>query len=200
MSVPQQSLNTLHNTGVIFASNHLSEWDPILVTAALPWISRFMPLFYISHDKSHYPSNGWRKYLYGGLFFKAWGAYPAYRGLKNYEKSLSYHIEILSLGGSLCVFPEGGKSKTGKLGEGRPGVAFLAQHANVPVVPVLIQGIFKLSLKDFLLRRKTISFRFGEPLFPKDLFGSSKDITLSDYKVGASKIMDAIKVLQKHDS
>ena len=62
---------------VIFACNHASEIDPFIVPASLPFWSRFSPLFYATRERAFYDTNGWRKYLFGGMFINAWGGYPA---------------------------------------------------------------------------------------------------------------------------
>src|SRR3989344_5971123 len=59
--------------GVIFATNHSSELDPILVPASLPFLSKFMPMFYVSRPREFYSTSGWRWFLYGGLFFTLCG-------------------------------------------------------------------------------------------------------------------------------
>ena len=47
---------------------------------------------------------------------------------------------ILSGGDSVLIFPEGTRSRTGKLQEFKPGVGLIAQELGVPVIPVYIQG------------------------------------------------------------
>lgn len=59
--------------GVIFASNHSNELEPVLLPASLPFLSRLMPMFYTSREHKFYTDFGWRKYIYGGTFFKLWG-------------------------------------------------------------------------------------------------------------------------------
>ena len=102
---------------IIFASNHVSELDPVLVRAALPCFSRFAPLFYVSRENYLDSIEGIRKHLYGGVFFKAWGAYPVEAGKKDYAKSLKNHVNLLKDGCSVCIFPEGRMSEDGNLGE-----------------------------------------------------------------------------------
>ena len=53
---------------IIVASNHISELDPLLVIAALPFFCRHIPLFYVSREKGFYKVN-WRSVIYGGNFF-----------------------------------------------------------------------------------------------------------------------------------
>ena len=47
---------------------------------------------------------------------------------------------ILSGGDSVLIFPEGTRSRTGKLQEFKPGVGLIAQELGAPVIPVYIQG------------------------------------------------------------
>lgn len=190
-----KNLKSLKGDGVIFATNHISEWDPILVTAALPLLGRFTPLFYVSMVKSHYTNSGMMKHIYGGNFFKAWGAHPVYKGEKDYEKALVHHIDLLNSGQSLCIFPEGKRSETGELGKPRGGVAFLAHRTNKPVVPVSIQGIHKMSAKEFFSRKRKIIITFGEVLKLEDIFSDVENISLEGYKRGSEMILEDIKKL-----
>jgi len=150
--------------GVIFAVNHTSELDSILVPAALPFLSRFSPMFYTSREKSFYSRSGWRQRFYGGNFFKLWGAYPVGVGLKDYGKELLTHTKILRDGGSLCIFPEGRRSDNGRPMEPKGGVGYLALKTGAPVVPVGISGAFLLTLADFFGRRRRVILRFGRPM------------------------------------
>src|SRR3989344_3817444 len=49
--------------GVIFAVSHSSELDSILVPAALPFLSPFLPMFYTSREWTFYKTSGWRRYF-----------------------------------------------------------------------------------------------------------------------------------------
>ena len=122
-------------------------------------------MFYTSLTRKHYVNSGIRKHIYGGLFFKAWGAYPVYRGLNDYEKSLKHHIEILNSKRSLCFFPEGKVTKTGELSEAKGGIAFLSHHTQTPIVPVRISGVFRMGFFDILHGKRNVSVEFGKPVY-----------------------------------
>ena len=185
----------------IFASNHISELDPILIAACLPFLSSHLPLFYTSREKGFYKDKKrLKKILYGGIFFKAWGAYQVYVGLKNYEYALRNHIHILLDNSSVCIFPEGKRSSENEKITAKGGVAYLAHRTNVPIIPVRIHGLKQTSLLDFLLRKRVVKVVFGEPIYIKDLFADVSKITVNehrnDYVEAAVLIMKKVKALQ----
>jgi len=149
---------------VIFASNHSSELDPILLPAGLPFWTRFSPIYYTSREKKFYVHSGWRQMIYGGTFFKIWGSHQIFSGLKDYEKSLANHIRLLREGKNLMVFPEGHITPDGTIQRAHGGMAYLAEYCHRLVVPVGISGAFKVSMKDFLLRKRKIIMTFGKPV------------------------------------
>lgn len=135
----------------------------------MPYFSRFLPVFYASRESKFYDTSGWRRHFYGGLFFKAWGGYPIFGGLKDYEKSLPFHIAILNDGGNLCVFPEGGKSRDGRVQEAKGGMAYLSERTGVPVIPVAISGEVGMSLQEFFQGQRHVRVHFCAPVFQNEL-------------------------------
>ena len=184
-------LNAKAGRGVIFAANHSSEWDPILVPAALPFFSRLLPVFYVSRSRDFYKTSGWRQVLYGGFLFKLWGAHAGVSGVRDYAQSLAPHLALLARGGSVLIFPEGRKTRDGNIqNEAHGGVAYLARATGAPVVPVRIFGDFNMSLADFLLRRRRIEVVFGTPI-------SLAENTLADYKQDAQAILAEIAAIHR---
>lgn len=152
--------------GLLFAPNHISEWDAIMVRIALPFGAFFYPLYYVAMTKDHYQYEkfGWRKYLYGGTLFKMLGAYPAYLGIRDYQASLVNHIELLEYGKSVCIFPEGKISvNTFKPGEAKGGIGFLAEYTMTDIIPVTLKGLERISwAKVFTLRRPMVSVEYKD--------------------------------------
>lgn len=182
----------------IFAANHWSEIDPILVAASFPFFSKHLPLFYTCLERRFYQNKGpIKKIIYGGVFFKIWGAHPVYIGLKNYEQSLKNHINILCNEGSICIFPEGKKNAENKPIKVKGGVSFLVHKTQFPVIPVSISGAQFMTWRDFFSRKRKIKIVFGKPLYAKNIF--KEQIVLhehqDDYKTAANLIMDKIKRL-----
>lgn len=180
-------------TNAIFAVNHSSESDPILLPASLPFFSHFSPIFYTSREQSFYKYSGWRQHFYGGNFFKAWGAYPVQVGLNDYARSMANHIPIILDGGSLCIFPEGKKTRDGLIQPAKGGVAYLAYATGRPIVPVRYDGTYQLRFKDFIRRKRRLKVTFGEPIY---ITGEPGTLTIEDFKKQANLVMDKIRDME----
>lgn len=168
---------------IIFAGNHSSELDPILLPASLSLFSPLSPIFYVSREKEFYKRQTILRWLfYREWFFKIWGAHRLQIGKQDYKKSLKNHIAILNQGGCVFIFPEGEKSKDGKLLLAHGGVAYLSRVTGALIVPVSINGVFGMRLVDFLLRRRNITLTFGNPVVP----------STENYKAEAQELMDII--------
>ena len=63
----------------------------------------------------------------------------------------------------VLVFPEGHRSHDGRLQPFEPGIGLLAQESEVPVQPILVEGL-KLVNGKWWPKRGTVAVRFGEPL------------------------------------
>lgn len=190
--------------GAIFAVNHTSELNPILVPATLPFLSRLMPMFYVSRETAFYLRDGKKSFslkqiFYGGNFFKLWGAYPASVGTGDYELALRNHIKILNDGRSVCIFPEGKITRDGLVGEGKPGVAYLLWRTRVPVIPVAIRGDYRMTFRDFIFRNRTVTVSYGAPITAVEVFKvalkEGRQPTLEELKEATSVIMARIRGL-----
>lgn len=56
------------------------------------------------------------------------------------RSAISKAIKLLNSGQPICIFPEGTRSRVGSMIEGKKGVLLIARIANVPMVPVGIEG------------------------------------------------------------
>ncbi len=180
---------------IIFACNHASEIDPFIIPASLPFCSRFSPLFYATRERSFYDRNGWRKYLFGGLFINAWGGYTAIVGLNDYEKSLVNHITIARDGGSFCIYPEGGITSTGRLQPAKGGLAYLAERGDCIIIPVGVSGTFRTHFSDFFLGKRHIIVNFGKPITQQELRSQvirTPELGLHAYKLEAEYVMSRV--------
>lgn len=133
-----ENLAKVHNgRGVILVSNHRTQLDPIFLAAAFPFFSQLRPLYYVSR-----PSGGYTHlrlgFLFGGFLFKIWGAYPVYRGLKDYRLSLRNPLRLLGERKTVCIFPEGGIPDTPGFGPAHSGVRYLAEYSGATILPTAI--------------------------------------------------------------
>jgi 1-acyl-sn-glycerol-3-phosphate acyltransferase len=135
---------------VILAPNHFSNWDHFFSAVYLRRKVRFMA-------KSQLFSNP------AGIFiFSHGGVFPVRRGHHDEEAFVTAH-SILDRGGCVLIYAEGGRSRTGGLGEPRPGVGRLALESGVPVVPVAIHG--SIGVRGWRrLRFPKVSVQYGDAL------------------------------------
>ncbi len=154
-------------SNAIFAPNHVSELDPILIPAALPFWSRFSPMFYVSSpmkefDESQYR---WKRHFYSSdLFHHVLGGYEVIRGLRDYNKALAPHLTLLARGNNICIFPESGITRDGTLKVFHGGVIHLAHASGAPIIPVAISGVYQMTARLFFSRKRHITVEFGAPI------------------------------------
>lgn len=72
-------------------------------------------------------------------------------------------------GYSMAIFPEGTRSKDGKLREFKKGSLKLATMAKAPVVPVSINGAYRAYEIDRKFKPIDITVTFGEPIYTENL-------------------------------
>lgn len=129
---------------VIICPNHISLLDPPVVGALLN-----RRIYFMAKDELF--KNPFLKLLLGtGL-----KAFPVKRGTADLS-AIKTALTYLKKGKAIGIFPEGTRSKTGKLQKAEPGVALLAIKGNAPVVPVGIKGKYGLFSK--------IIINIGEPI------------------------------------
>jgi 1-acyl-sn-glycerol-3-phosphate acyltransferase len=142
--------NVPRSGALILAPNHFSQMDHFFVGVHLRRQVRFMA-------KSQMFGPPVLTYIY-----KHGGVFPVRRGHRD-EESLETAFTILRQGGMLLVYAEGGRSRSGELGEVKPGIGRIALESGAPVVPVAIQGSEGVRRwKRFRFPKVTV--QFGEPL------------------------------------
>jgi 1-acyl-sn-glycerol-3-phosphate acyltransferase len=120
--------------GVILASNHLSFVDSVVIPIVVPRKVVFLA-------KSDYFTGTGVRGTASRLWFEGLGMLPVDRDdTKAAIASLDTALEVLRRGEAFGIYPEGTRSRDGRLYRGRTGVAHLALTAGVPVVPVGLTG------------------------------------------------------------
>jgi 1-acyl-sn-glycerol-3-phosphate acyltransferase len=153
--------NVPKSGALILAPNHFSQMDHFFVGLYLRRKVRFM-----AKSQMFGPPVLTYVYKHGGVF-------PVRRGHHD-EEAMKTAAMILEQGEMLLVYAEGGRSRSGKLKEVKPGIGRIALESGAPVVPVVIHGSEKVR------RWKRLSFpkvtvQFGEPRsFPVEQASSSE--------------------------
>ncbi|MCS7061650.1 MAG: lysophospholipid acyltransferase family protein [Anaerolineae bacterium] len=135
----------------ILATNHLTSWDPPLIFA---FSSPRVRVTVLAADK-------WRKVPPILVLFNLMGAIWVKRGEVD-RAALRKCVKVLQSGGVIGMSPEGTRSRTGGLIRGRPGVAYLARKAGVPILPVALWGVEQIGPSLRRLRRANVYLRVGE--------------------------------------
>jgi 1-acyl-sn-glycerol-3-phosphate acyltransferase len=141
---------------LVLAPNHFSQMDHFFVGVYLRRKIRFMA-------KSQLFGPPVLTYIY-----KHGGAFPVRRGHHD-EEAFKTAFTILDQGEMLLVYAEGGRSRSGNLGEVKPGLGRIGLESGAPVVPVAIHGSERVRRwKRFRFPKVTV--QFGEPLsFPVEV-------------------------------
>ena len=138
---------------VLLTPNHFSQMDHFFAGVYLRRKLRFMAKSQLFGPPVLTPI-----FTHGGVF-------PVRRGYRD-EEAFRTVSAIFDQGGSVLVYAEGGRSRTGGLGDPRPGIGRIALESGVPVVPVAIHG--SGSVRKFKkLTFPKVTVQYGEPIaFP----------------------------------
>jgi 1-acyl-sn-glycerol-3-phosphate acyltransferase len=137
---------------VLLACNHQSFLDPVLATLALPRECDYMA----------------RDTLFANPFFRrlilSLNAFPIRRGEADVT-AIKETLRRLKAGRLVTTFPEGTRTQDGRIGPMLAGIGSVAKKANVPIVPVLIEGAYEAWPRHQRLPgRCEITVVYGEPI------------------------------------
>ena len=127
-----------------------------------------------------------------GWFIKKLNAIPISRGEYD-RKGLERSVELLKEGKALVLFPEGSRSKNGKLHEPRPGIGKIALEAEVPIVPAYVSN--SRNLIQSALKGKSIGVSFDTPVDPTWLRKVPRN--KEGYRLIGQEIMRRINILKE---
>ncbi len=180
--------NVPRTGGVLLASNHLSFFDSVVIPVVAPRKVAFLA-------KSDYFTGHGIKGTLQRAWFEGLGMLPVDRDdTAAAIDSLETALEVLGRGEAFGIYPEGSRSRDGRLYRGRTGVAHLALTAGVPVVPVGLQGTEKIQpVGSNRPRLAKVTVAFGEPL---DFTGRGEGVPLGRARREVTdEIMAAIQAL-----
>lgn len=163
--------------GVIFASNHKSNWDPLVIAVASTRRLRFMAKAELFKNKIV------------GKVITAVGAFPVERKGGDVG-AIKTSLKILRDDGAMLIFPEGKRVANEDKLEAKPGTVMIAIRSKVPVLPIYISGKYRWFSK--------ITVTFGEPIYYEEYYDEKPVVEeLQDLSNVLLKTMRSYKVEEK---
>jgi 1-acyl-sn-glycerol-3-phosphate acyltransferase len=163
IEVDTRGADRLPSGGFVYAANHQSLIDILVLAAVLPgdfkWVAK--------QSLMKVPVLGWHLALSGHVGVERAGE------RKTAVDAITKFVEVLTAGKPLLIFPEGTRSRDGNLKTFKNGGFHAALRADVPVVPVMLDGTYSLMSKEKASmetpKGSPVRVRLGHPIYPGDL-------------------------------
>lgn len=160
--------------GYILAANHLSLWDPPLVATLVPAHIHYMA----KQELFEIP-------IFSKLI-RVLGVFPVKRATAD-RGAIRRAINLLQTGEIVGIFPEGTRSKTGRLQQPEAGLELISNLAKVPVIPVAIIGTNRVFKGGSFFPRFEV--HFGKAICPVDKHSDENKNNLTE------KVMQSIQTM-----
>lgn len=173
---------------VILAANHASFIDPPLVGSGV-----HRGINYLARESLfRFPGIGW--------LLRNWNAVPVDRDGGG-AKGLKIILDRLLAGNAIILFPEGTRTKDGKLQPARSGIGLTVIKSNAVVIPVRVFGTYEAYGRHMKIPLpKSIAVKYGRPMMFEKLRAEaktcSKDRLKQIYQEVADQLMGEIAKLQ----
>ncbi len=155
--------------GIVYLANHASMFDIWALQAALPGQLRFIG----KKELTRIPIFGWIWKYSGNIPFDR-------KKPKEYVRMLAKAAQTLGDGKCIILFPEGTRTKDGKLQEFKRGSFSVALNSKATIVPVTINGSFSILKKgSFIINPGLITLVIHDPLIPSgDWSGKERELEM----------------------
>src|SRR5262245_44831183 len=165
---------------VILAANHASFIDPPLVGAGLR-----RGINYLARESLfRFPVVGW--------VLHRWNTVPVDREGGG-ARGLKAILDRLLAGGAIILFPEGTRTRDGKLQPARSGIGLTVIKSTAPVVPVRVFGTFEAFGRHMRFPRpRRIAVKYGLPMLFEQLRAEAKECTKPRLKEIYQQVADEI--------
>lgn len=176
--------------GALLIANHISYADPAMIGAACPRPVRFIGF------------SGLAKARFIKFIFKMTGVIPV--SPTNAREAITKAAEHIAQGEVVCIFPEGGISRTGTMHGLKRGFELIAKRANAPVIPVSLDGlwgsIFSYERNKFFKKKPLripypVTVNFGTPMSTQEASSSAARQAMQDL---AEEAFSQRPVLRSH--
>jgi len=155
---------------VILVANHSSHLDTPTILRALPLKWRQRTAVAAAADYFY------KKRAVANAVALIFNTVPLMRQGGGASNGATEHVDrLIDQHWNLLMFPEGTRSRSGKLGKMRSGAAAIAQAHDIPIVPIYLKGTHDAmppgrnwpKRRRFLARRHRVEVHFGEPIWPR---------------------------------
>jgi len=165
----------LPEKGVIIASNHFSNLDPPLIMGAYPYKISFVA------KKELF------KIPYIGRLIRALNMIPINRSA--FSPSTLRTVMKRINENNIVIFPEGTRSRTGKIGPGKPGFGYMVKKLECDVLPMHIDSFHLLKKGSFFITPGRVNIKVGKILSYDEILDS---LTSEDEKDKYQEISDIV--------
>lgn len=143
------------DTNVLFVSNHQSDFDIAIFLACIKKYTGFVAKV----EMENVPLlSDWMRSIHCVFLDRD--------NIKKSMKTILEAINLLKEGYSMVVFPEGTRSKSSNIGEFKAGSFKLATKSKVPIVPVTINGSYKiLEGNRYIINPSDVYVYIHEPIY-----------------------------------
>jgi 1-acyl-sn-glycerol-3-phosphate acyltransferase len=154
---------------VILVANHSSHLDTPTILRALPLKWRQRTAVAAAADYFY------KKRAVANMVALIFNTVPLMRQGGGVNNGATEHVDrLIDQRWNLLMFPEGTRSRNGKLGKMRAGAAAIAQAHDIPIVPIYLKGTHDAmppgrnwpKRRRFIARRHRVEVHFGEPIWP----------------------------------
>lgn len=145
----------------LICPNHQSYLDPFIITANYP--------FEIFKNIFHVGAKMYFENPFTALLGRLLNVVPIDQDTE-LMKAMKAGAIGLKHGKVLNIYPEGERAFDGEFSEFKKGAAILATELDLPIVPVAIDGIYKVwGRKSWIIRPAKVKVRYGTPIYSKDI-------------------------------
>lgn len=153
LSIEIRGKENIRQEGVLYAAKHQSAIETYCLSSYITKAT-----FILKKELTYIPIFGWAQAFYGMI------AVDRSAGGATLKRLLKEAKERMKNGRPIIIFPEGTRTKPGLTTEYKPGLVFLYQNLNVPVVPVALNSGLFWAKNSFLRYPGKIIIEFMEPM------------------------------------
>ena len=158
-------VENIPDENVVFISNHQGDFDIAIFMALIPKQKGFVAKMEL---KKVPMLRTWMEFI-GCIFMDR-------KDLRQSLNSINEAINLVKNGHSMVIFPEGTRSKGDKMGNFKAGSFKLATKTNVPIVPVTMDGSYKIKEQNGgFIKPATVNVYIHPPIYTKDLSKEDKE-------------------------